>query len=81
MPPDPPEYGHVPGLVPIVEWIGNWPISHGERDVNDGDPRLDAPCLCGYQPYLLCPDFDFGVMGLTIAPTEDGGIEVFREDP
>jgi hypothetical protein len=39
-------------LEPIVDWIGNWPISHGERD--DLDPDNPEACLCGVPNYLLC---------------------------
>ena len=33
---------------PIVDWVGDWPISHGERDA-------DQRCLCGHPDYLTCP--------------------------
>ena len=35
-------------MEPIIEWIGNIPIRHGER----ADSEM---CLCGHDPYYSCP--------------------------
>lgn len=45
---------------PIVDWIGDVPIYHGERD----DSEM---CLCGHEWYMACPSWPAGgILGLTI---------------
>jgi hypothetical protein len=36
----------------IIDWIGDVPIFHGERDDSQA-------CLCGEPNYLACPEFLF----------------------
>jgi hypothetical protein len=40
-------------LEPILYWIGDAPLAHGERD--DEDPEHPEHCLCGHPNYLTCP--------------------------
>lgn len=49
---------------PIVDWIGDFRIAHGERGPdeqpakdNDGEPY----CLCGHPRYYVCPQWLAGV--------------------
>ena len=55
-------------LTSIVEWIGNTPIAHGERETEKGP--YEYPCLCGHPDYLLCPAVLCGqdILNLTISP-------------
>lgn len=40
-------------LEPLVYWIGNTPLLHGERAEEDlANPEA---CLCGYPDYMMCP--------------------------
>lgn len=39
---------------PTVDWIGDCPVSHGERDVDYGAADYGA-CLCGVRDYAVCP--------------------------
>lgn len=57
-------------LPPVVDWIGNTPIAHGERDgspeqpwgpYGTGGPGNDPPCLCGHPDYGMCPNNIAGV--------------------
>lgn len=59
-------------LEPIVDWIGDFPVSHGERD--DLDPAHPLRCLCGHPgEYITCPEaFGEGsILGATISKAED----------
>lgn len=61
-------------LEPIVDWIGDFPLMHGERA--EMDTEHPQACLCGFEDYLLCPEFiTGGIASCTIHP---GGI-VTRE--
>jgi hypothetical protein len=58
-------------LPPIVDWIGDWPVIHGERD--HLDPDHPEACLCGFHYYLWCPEFfTGGIATLSIGRTDDG---------
>jgi len=50
----------------VVEWIGNTPISHGERDGSDEQPNgpYEHPCLCGHPDFMTCPSEIAGVGGI-----------------
>jgi len=48
-----------------IDWIGDWPISHCERDRRYGDVDYLA-CLCGEEDYMVCFFEDGGIMNLTI---------------
>lgn len=66
-------------LEPIVDWIGDWPIMHGERS-HELDPVNPEACLCGFEYYLWCPEATTGgIASLTVERTADG-ISVSRED-
>lgn len=64
-------------LAPEVDWIGDWPLTHGESEravagtggfngVYTESP--DPYCLCGHPNYLTCPAaFGEGsVMGMEV---------------
>ncbi len=45
---------------PIVDWIGDISIHHGERDDDSG------MCLCGHESYQFCPYWpEGGIAGVT----------------
>jgi len=63
-------------LEPVTEWLGNFPLSHGERTGDPDQPKgpYDYPCLCGHPDYMDCPHFfDGGIYGVTIYP--DGTVD------
>ncbi len=56
-------------LKPIVLWLGDCAITHGERDIDD--LRHPLACLCGAPDYMKCPSYlaDLGTIGnLSIVP-------------
>lgn len=57
---------------PTVDWIGNTPLSHGERDVPYSAADRYA-CLCGVRDFTYCPDEggEGSVFALTIRPAEE----------
>ena len=56
-------------LEPIVYWIGNTPLLHGERA--EEDPQHPEACLCGHPDYLMCPEWaEHGIASWTIYPAE-----------
>lgn len=66
-------------LEPMVDWIGNWPISHGERG-EWNDAVNPGACLCGVEDYWQCPDWlaGEGLAGLAVEPdgtVHDGWVE------
>lgn len=64
-------------LDPIVDWIGNTPIEHGERG-HELDAENPYACLCGeYDDYLMCPGEGIGT--LTVRVDDAGGIGVERD--
>lgn len=73
---------HLPHLAPEPDWIGDYPVMHGESErpvPGSGTPYgayrglPDAYCLCGHPDYLTCPEAwgDGSVWGMTIT-AEDG---------
>lgn len=61
-------------LAPDLDWIGDSPIVHGERDEPTPAGALSAPCLCGHPEYLTCPEtWGGGVNDLTLTGTPYGG--------
>lgn len=57
-------YPAVPHAEPIIDWIGDSPLAHGESErpvpgtggwngLYNESP--DAYCLCGHPNYLTCP--------------------------
>jgi len=83
-----PDLTHLPAE---PDWIGNYPIYHGESDHKvpgtggwNGTyaEAAEMYCLCGHPSYQLCPEWWFGggIGGLTIARDEDGVVG-FAEDP
>jgi hypothetical protein len=61
-------------LPPIVDWIGDCPIMHGERA--ELDPQHREACLCGeYDYYLMCPESLSGGLG-SITLALDAAIDV-----
>jgi hypothetical protein len=62
-------------MEPIVAWIGDIPIYHGERD----DSEL---CLCGHDPYYSCPGWlhEPGFGSWTFSSV-DGQIVASVDDP
>lgn len=66
-------------LPPIVDWIGNAPLLHGERD--DLDLEHPLACLCGAEYYLWCDGYieSGGLGGVIIGLDPDGS--VYAEHP
>lgn len=54
---------------PTVDWIGDYPVRHGERDVDYGDADYGA-CLCGIRDYTLCPE-PGGILDMLDLPGRD----------
>ena len=70
-------------LEPMVDWVGDFPVTHGERG-HDLDPVNPMACLCGFNDpdYFYCPDSDGegSIMGATISKdTETGAIHTFNK--
>jgi len=61
---------------PVVYWVGNVPLMHGERGDDFGD-ELGSPgsqaCLCGHPDYLCCPEFGSGGVSTLVIGEEWGG--------
>lgn len=57
---------------PIVDWIGDIPVMHGERDVPHGHPDYGR-CLCGHEFYLACPEWASGGIGSLVIGEPYGG--------
>lgn len=58
-------------LPPIVYWIGNVPLLHGERaDEDEDNPQY---CLCGYPNYMMCPEAETGGIMSFVVGDEWGG--------
>jgi hypothetical protein len=80
----------LPHRDPEPDWIGNYPVEHGESDYpvpgTGGWNGLytesrDMYCLCGHPDYMWCPMWPSGgIGGLTIAQDDNGVIGV-AEDP
>lgn len=45
-------YPDEPHLAPIIYWIGDFPLLHGERHDEDWDHP--EHCLCGHPNYMTC---------------------------
>lgn len=71
--------GHVE---PEPDWIGNWPIMHGEseRPVPGTSHMIcgfaslpNAYCLCGHPNYLTCPEAfgDGSILGYEVEAAPD----------
>ncbi len=70
----------VPHLDPEPDWIGDFPVMHGESDrpvpgsghylygFYSGD---DAYCLCGHPNYMTCPE-PSSLLGMEIGGPSDG---------
>lgn len=64
-----------PHLEPTVDWIGDCPISHGERDVPYKHPEADY-CLCGHPNYAHCPGWpEGGVMNYVLGDPYGGTLD------
>ena len=61
-----------PHLEPEVEWVGDMPLMHGERDVPSGDPQSEY-CLCGRPNYLTCPEWITGGIATMVVDDPYGG--------
>lgn len=63
-----------PHAEPETDWIGDWPLTHGESERRDGAPgyAYSYYCLCGHPDYLTCPGAfgDGSVWGMTVGRTE-----------
>ena len=69
-----------PHLPPIVDWIGDTPIMHGERDVPYGHPE-QGYCLCGHPWYALCPERETGsVMSMVLGEEYFGRLNVEEDE-
>ena len=64
---------------PEVDWIGDWPILHGESDHSvpgtggwNGvyHEAPDMYCLCGHPNHLMCPASDGGIQSMAITRGE-----------
>ena len=61
-----------PHLEPRVEWLGDWPLMHGEDEERGDAPGHPTPyCLCGHPNYMTCPRWlSEGVLSMTIGNEE-----------
>jgi len=57
-------------LEPMLDWIGDTPIAHGERG-DDLDSVHPGACLCGVEPYWMCDGP--GIKSMTIYPGQFDG--------
>jgi hypothetical protein len=48
-----------PPIAPLIDLIGETPVFHGERGA-ELDPAHAEACLCGHDPYYLCPEWPEG---------------------
>lgn len=67
---------------PEPDWIGDWPVMHGESDHQVPDSRhfngvymenSEAYCLCGHPVYCSCPGWygGGGLSGMEIRRAEE----------
>lgn len=70
-----------PHLPAVVEWIGDMPLMHGERDVPFSHPQSDY-CLCGHPSYSLCPERVTGsVMSMVLGDPYGGKLDDPEDQP
>jgi hypothetical protein len=71
-------------LEPMLDMIGSYPLFHGERG-NDMDSNHPQACLCGHDPYYLCPQWiTGGIASMTFGGEEDEAARrtvLSNEDP
>ena len=62
-----------PHLEAVVEWIGDMPLMHGERE--DWVDGVDY-CLCGHPVYGTCPERESGsVMSMVLGDPYGGKLD------
>lgn len=62
----------IAALPPMIDWIGDTPVYHGER--GDMDPANPEACLCGAPVYYLCDGP--GIASMSVSVDGDGHVAV-----